>query len=297
MKLEGVILPVTTPFDGVTGDPAPVSFRANLRAWLEQGVHGFVLAGSTGEAPLLGEGEILSLAEWARDVVPPERILIAGVGAESTRATIRLARVVAEVGVDAVLVRAPSYYRGLMNRETVGAHFERVADEIPVPLILYHVPQYVPVEITTGLVSDLADHPNVVGIKDSTGDLKSLAGFLDAAPQGFRVLVGSGAKLYGGLEVGAAGGIVAAGCIAAARAVEVYERFREGAMAEAGAAQAPLARVHESIVKGHGVPGVKYALDLLGLAGGDPRAPLRPLPEPARAEVRAELDAAGLLAG
>ncbi len=295
MRLEGVILPVTTPFDDATGEVAPIPFRDNLRAWLKAGVHGFVVAGSTGEAPLLDEAEIVRLVEWARDIVPPERTLIAGTGAESTRATIRAARAVAEVGADAVLVRPPCYYRGRMDPETVRRHYETVADSIPIPLILYNVPQFVPVEITPGLLAELGTHPNVAGIKDSTGDLKVLGALLDAAPQGCQVLVGAGSKLYAALEMGGAGGIVAVGCIAPQLALEVYDKFHAGEVKRAGAAQGTISAPHTKIVRGLGVAGVKYALDLLGYVGGASRAPLRPLDEKGRAQVRSELSRARLL--
>ncbi len=295
MRLEGVIAPVTTPFDRRTGELAPISFRENLRRWLAAGVHGFVIAGSTGEAPLLDEEEIVRLVEYARDVVPPEPTLIAGTGAESTRATVRLARAAAEAGADAVLVRPPAYYRSRMDPETVRLHFEAVADAIPIPLVLYNVPQFVPVEITSGLLAELGAHPNIVGIKDSTGDLKLLGALLDAAPPGVAVMVGAGSRLYAGLELGAAGGIVAVACVAPEATVEVYERYRAGDVGAAGKAQSTIAPLHSKIVSELGVPGVKYALDLLGYAGGDPRPPLRPLDERARRKVADELRRAGLL--
>lgn len=297
MKLEGVILPATTPFDDATGEVAPVSFRDNLRAWLRTGVHGFVIAGSTGEAPLLDEGEVVQMVEWARDIVPPEKILIAGTGAESTRAAVRAARAVAEVGADAVLVRAPCYYRSRMDPETVRRHYETVADSIPIPVILYNVPQFVPVDITPGLLGELGAHPNVAGIKDSTGDLKILGAHLDAAPEGCQVMVGAGSKLYAALEMGAAGGIVAVGCMAPQLAVEVYEKFRADEAGQAGAAQDRISSPHTKIVRDLGVPGVKYALDLVGYVGGAPRAPLRPLDEKGREQVRSELSRARLLRG
>ena len=295
MKLEGVLLPVTTPFDKSTGEIAPVSFRENLRAWLDSGVHGFVVAGSTGEAPLLDESEIVQLVEWAHDVVPPERILIAGTGAESTRATVRAARAVAEAGADAVLVRPPAYYRSRMDAETVRRHFETVADSIPIPVILYNVPQFVPVDITPGLFAELGSHANIIGIKDSTGDLKILGALVEAAPAGCQVLVGAGSKLYAALEIGAAGGIVAVGCIAPGVAAQVFERFRAGDLSTAGAAQSKISSPHTKIVRDLGVSGVKYALDLVGYIGGDPRPPLRPLGEKAQRAVQSELKRAGLL--
>ena len=295
MTVEGVILPVTTPFDVATGEIAPVSFRDNLRVWLESGISGVAVAGSTGEAPLLDADEVVRLVEWARDIVPPERLLIAGSGAESTRAAVRMSRAVAEVGADAVLVRPPSYYREAMTPERVRLHFEAVADSIPIPMILYHVPQFVPVAITAGLFAELGSHPNIVGIKDSTGDLKNLGALLDAAPPGCAVLVGAGNKLYAALEMGAAGGIVAVGCIAPRESARVYERFRAGDLGPAGAAQGIISAPHERIVRGLGVPGVKYALDRLGYFGGDPRPPLRPLDEKARGAVQSVLARAGLL--
>jgi 4-hydroxy-2-oxoglutarate aldolase len=297
LKLEGVILPVTTPFDGSTGELEPVSFRENLRAWLNEGVHGFVIAGSTGEAPLLDADEIVQLVEWARDIVPPERLLIAGTGAESMRTTVRLTRAVAQAGADAVLVRSPAYYRGRMDAETVRLHFEAVAESIPIPLVLYNVPQFVPVEITAGLLAELGSHPNIVGIKDSTGDLKILGALLDAAsPQGnCDVLVGAGSKLYAALELGASGGIVAVGCIAPRVAVDVYELFKAGELGPAGAAQGKITAPHNTIVRDLGVPGVKCALDLLGYVGGEPRPPLRTLSDKGRRQVWDELKSARLL--
>ncbi len=295
MKVEGVILPVTTPFDGVTGELAPVSFRQNLRDWLDAGVDGFVIAGSTGEAPLLDESELLSLVRWARDVVPPERFLIAGTGSESTRTTVRLARAVAEAGADAVLVRPPSYYRARMDAATIREHFQAVADAAPIPVILYHVPQFVPVAITPGLLAELGNHPNIVGIKDSSADLKNLAALLDAAPADCQVLVGAGTHLYAALEIGAAGGIIAVGCIAPRPAVHVYTMFREGDMGAAGAAQGKISAPHKKIVRDLGVPGVKFALDLLGYAGGPPRPPLSPLDKRDQPRVREELTRAGLI--
>jgi 4-hydroxy-2-oxoglutarate aldolase len=293
--LEGVILPVTTPFDPKTGDIAPVSFRENLRVWLDTGVHGFVIAGSTGEAPLLDEAEIVQLVELAHDVVPPERTLIAGTGAESTRAVVRMGRAVAEAGADAVLVRPPAYYRARMDADTVRRHYETVADAIPVPVILYNVPQFVPVEITPGLLAELGGHANVIGIKDSTGDLKNLGALLDAAPAGCSVMVGAGSKLYAALEMGAAGGIVAVGCIAPRETVDVYEKFRAGDVGPAGAVQGRISSPHNTIVREIGVGGVKYALDLLGYVGGRPRPPLRPLDDKAERRVEKELKKARLL--
>lgn len=296
MKVSGVFLPVPTPFDAVEGELSPVHFRENLRRWLAHPVAGIVVGGSTGEAPLLDEDEVARLVEWARDVVDPERTLVAGTGAESTRAAIRRTRAAAEAGADAALVRAPAYYRALMRPAVLRAYYEAVADASPVPVIVYHVPQFVPVEMAPEFVGALARHPNVVGIKESSGDLKALGALLEAVPREFSVLVGSGAHLYSGLAVGAVGGVVAVGCLAPAEACEIYGCFRERDEAAAGRVQERIAPLHHRIVAGLGVPGIKYALDLLGYVGGPPRPPLQPLAEDRRRVVEAELERAGLLA-
>lgn len=296
MTLAGVLLPVTTPFDPASGTIAPVHFRNNLRAYVKTGVHGFVVAGSTGEAPLLDEDEIIRLVEWARDIVPPELTLLAGTGAESTRATVRASRAAARAGADAVLVRPPSYYRNRMDPDSLRLHFETVADSASLPVVLYNVPKFVPIEISAGLLAELAGHPNVIGIKDSSGDLKALGTFLDATASECAVLVGAGSKLYAALEMGAAGGIVAVGCFAPRTAAEVYERFKAEDMGNAGAAQGRLNGPNRLVVGELGVPGVKHALDLIGYYGGVPRRPLAPLDERDQDRVRSELEGSGLLA-
>ncbi|MBI4513380.1 MAG: dihydrodipicolinate synthase family protein [Gemmatimonadetes bacterium] len=297
MQLSGVFLPVPTPFLSGNGELCAVGFRENLRRWLAHPIAGVVVAGSTGEAPLLEESEMVRLVEWARDVLIAHggRLLIAGAGCEATQATLRLTRAVAQAGGDAVLVRPPAYYRSQMTPAALRQHFEAVADASPVPVLLYHVPQSAPVEVTAGLVAALAQHPNIIGIKDSSGDLKLLSGVVEAVPPGFAVLVGSGAKLYAGLAVGAVGGIVAAGCLAPAEACEIYALFREGKNASAGERQARIAPLHQTIVSGLGVPGIKLALDLLGYVGGLPRPPLQPLTPKGQRVVEDELTRAGLL--
>ena len=295
MQLSGVFLPVPTPFDPVEGEVTPVHFRENLRRWLGHGIAGIVVAGSTGEAPLLEEAEVVRLVEWARELVDGEQRLLVGTGAESTRAAVRRTRDAAAAGADGVLVRAPSYYRPWMRPAVLRTYYETVADASSVPVILYHVPQFVPVEMAPEFVAAVAQHPNVVGIKESSGDVKALGALLGAVPRGFGVLVGSGANLYAGLAIGAVGGIVGVGCLAPAEAVEIHSRFQAGDEAAAGRRQEQLAPLHRTLVAGLGVPGIKYALDLLGYAGGPPRPPLLPLSERDRTTVQRELTRAGLL--
>lgn len=254
-----------------------------------------VVAGSTGEGPLLDEIEILRLTEWAREAVPPGSPVVTGTGLESTRGTVRLCREVARKGADAVLVRAPYYYRGAMTPEALESHYRAVADASPVPVVLYNVPKYVPLELEPDLVGRLARHGNVTGIKDSSGDIRSLGALVDACGDEAEVLVGAGGLLYGGLEVGVAGGVLAVGLLASEACGDLLEAWRGGDMKRAGALQERVGSLNRAVVGKLGVPGVKAALDRLDLAGGPVRSPLRPLDAGGRDRVEAALSAGGFL--
>lgn len=298
IDLGGSFLPVTTPFDPVTGDVDVVAFRANLRRWLEHPVAGILISGSTGESVFLDEEERVTLIEAAADIVPHDRIVIAGTGTESTRHTIRLTEHAASAGADAVLVSPPAYYKGAMTPRVLARHYEAVADASPVPVLIYQVPlRLSTLDLPTGLVAELSQHPNIVGIKDSRGKLDLVGELVEQTDDDFQVLVGSGAILYGALEMGAAGGIMAVGLMAPAQGAEVSVAFREGRTEDAGRAQERIAPVHQQIVGGMGVPGIKAALDLLGYHGGDPRPPLEGAAEEKVQEVRSILESAGLLEG
>jgi 4-hydroxy-2-oxoglutarate aldolase len=296
VDFSGTLLPVTTPFDPATGDVDIIAFRANLRHWFEDPIRGILVAGSTGESVLLDEQERVSLLEAARDVVPENRLIIAGTGGESTRHTIRMTRQAADAGADAVLVSPPAFFKGAMSPEVLARHYVAVADASPVPVLVYQVPLHLStLEFPTRLVAELSRHRNIVGIKDSRGKLALLGDLVEACEDGFQVLVGSGALLYGALEIGAVGGIVAVGLMAPAQAAEISVAFGEGRSADAGRAQERIAPVHKQIVGGMGAPGIKAALDLLGLRGGVPRPPLAPASEARVEDVRGILDVAGLL--
>ena len=298
MDLRGVFAPATTPFDPVTGDADVISLRANVRRWLQAPLAGVVLFGSTGEGPLLDEEEKERLTAATRDIVDGGRLLLAGTGAESTRATIRATRAVAAAGADAVLVQPPAYYRPSMTPEALRDHYTAVADASPIPVILYQVPpRFNTVELPAGLVGELARHPNIVGIKDSHGDLKTLAGLVDACGSNAQVLAGSGAVLYGALEAGAAGGILAVSLLLPEACAALCQAFADGRLAEAGRLQERIAPLHKAVVAEMGVGGMKAALQEIGMHGGPTRPPLKPLREKERPKVRDALAAAGLLEG
>lgn len=294
-RFSGVILPVTTPFDAATGEVAPIGLRENLSRWLAEPIDGLVLFGSTGEGPLLDEDEKLRLVDLARDLVSPDKVLIAGVAADSTRGAIRLARRLAETGADAVLVPPPTYFGPVLAPGALREYFLAVADGSPTPVVVYHIPKYTRVVLEAGLVAELARHPNIVALKDSSGDMKRLGGFADACGEQCRLLVGNGALLYPSLELGAAGGILALGLLAPAGCARIVAHYRAGENRQAGELQERLAPAHRRIVSKYGPAGVKVALDLLGYAGGDPRPPLVSLGEKQRREVARVMQDTGLV--
>jgi 4-hydroxy-2-oxoglutarate aldolase len=294
-RLQGVIVPLTTPFDPETGDVAPVALRQAARDLLARGLNGVVVAGTTGEGPLLDEDEKVRLVEWLREVVPEDRWLIAGTGAESTRATVRASERAAAAGADAVLVRPPSYFGPVLSPAALADHYVRVADASPVPVIVYNMPKYTHVMLHESVLRALADHEQVIGFKDSSGDLKVLANYRAAAPR-LRALLGSGSQFYSALELGADGGVLAVACFAADRCLALYRAFRADDRRTAGAEQERLVALAREIVGELGVPGVKAAMDIVGLPGGPPRAPLVSLDARQRARVADLLAAAGLKA-
>ncbi|MGH7675589.1 MAG: dihydrodipicolinate synthase family protein, partial [Gemmatimonadales bacterium] len=259
-----------------TGDVASDRMRANVAALLAAGLDGIVVAGSTGEAPLLSAEEQRVLVGCVRDVIPEGCWLIAGTGAESTRATIALTRAAAAEGVDAVLVRPPGYFAAAHSPASLVGHFRAVADASPVPMLVYNIPKYTHLPLDPGLIRHLTSHERIVGAKDSSGDAKNLAAYREAAPQ-WTMLVGSASLLYQALELGCDGGVLAVACFAAARCVALVAAFRAGDRVRAGALQEALIPLDREIVGTLGAAGVKAAMDAAGLAGGPVRAPLAPL--------------------
>jgi 4-hydroxy-2-oxoglutarate aldolase len=293
--LRGVFVPVTTPFDATTGDVAALALRENVRAYLDAGVQGIVAAGSTGEAALLGDDECANVIEWLRDIIPSDRALVAGTGRESTRATVAACRTAADLGVDAVLVRAPAYYGSALTPTALTDHYRRVADGSPVPVLVYNMPKYTHVALTDQILASLADHENVVGVKDSSGDLTNFAAYQAATPH-WAHFMGSGSQFYAALELGAAGGILAVATFATTLTMTVWTAWTVGDRSAAGAAQERLAPVNALVVGKLGVPGVKAAVDAVGRVGGPVRPPLAEVGEAEREQIAVALRDSGVLA-
>jgi len=283
-RFRGVLGPLVTPFRADESLDIP-AFQADVRAHLEAGLDGVLVAGSTGEAPLLDEAERRQLIGAARALVPADRALLAGTGAESTRLCIARCRDAAAEGADAVLVVSPHYYSSAMTPPALAAHFRRVADESPVPVLLYNIPKYAHFRLDPELVADLARHPNILGMKDSAGDMATFARYVEFQGDTFDVLTGHGGTFATALRLGGRGGILAVALFAPDLAIEVWNAHAEGRMADGDDAQRRLVPLAAEIVARMGVPGVKAAMDRIGLQGGHVRLPLLPLAEPDAAQV------------
>jgi 4-hydroxy-2-oxoglutarate aldolase len=294
LQLDGVFGPVVSTFKRDSGDIDVAAFAANVQSHIAAGMLGVVVCGSTGEAALLTEMERFELLEAARRAVPSNRVVVMGTGAESTRLTIRRCHEAQTIGADAVLVVAPHYYSNAMSAEALRAHYRRVADESPLPVLLYNIPKYMHFKLAPELVAELSRHQNIVGIKDSSGDPDLLKSYLQSQGDSFSVLTGNGGQLHAALMDGARGGILAVALFAAERSVAIHRAHRKGDHATAERLQAEMKPAAATIVGELGVPGVKAALDVAGLHGGPVRGPLLDLDVAGRARVSAllrELDA------
>ena len=276
-RFGGVMGPMVTPFKADESLDIP-GFEQNVRGHIAAGLHGVLVAGSTGEAALLGDDERRILTETARPLVPDDRILLVGTGAESTRHCIARCRDAASAGADAVLIVAPHYYSSSMTQVAVKAHYLRVADESPVPVLLYNIPKYMHFRLEPELIAELAQHENIRGMKDSAGDMTIFARYAESNSEKFDVMTGHGGTFATALSLGARGGILAVALFAAELALEVWHAHNEQRIADAEAAQKPLVPMAAEIVARMGVSGVKAAMDRVGLVGGHVRSPLLPTP-------------------
>ena len=290
-RFGGVMGPMVTPFKADESLDIP-GFEHNVRAHIAAGLHGVLVGGSTGEAALLGDDERRTLTEVARKLVPDDRILLVGTGAESTRHCIARCRDAASSGADGVLVVAPHYYSTSMSPAALKAHFTRVADESPIPILLYNIPKYMHFRLEPELIAELSQHENIRGMKDSAGDMTYFARYVESNSDKFDVMTGHGGTFATALSLGARGGILAVALFAAELALEVWQAHGEQRIADAEAAQKPLVPMAAEIVARMGVPGVKAAMDRVGLVGGSVRLPLLPTPSSDLAIIEALLSEA-----
>ena len=294
ISLAGVFTPIITPFEK-GGGIAQQALISNLERWNQHDLAGYVVLGSNGEAPYLTEEEKVLVLKTARHAIPPGKLMIAGTGCESTRQTISLTRQAAQAGADAALVVTPHYYSPKMTGDSLVRHYEAVADASPIPILIYNVPKFTNVNMGAESIARVSQHPNIIGEKDTSGNITQLAETVRLAHPGFQVLAGSAGFVLAGLVVGAVGGILALANIAPEQALDIYRLFRAGRLHQAAELQRRMIPVNSAVTAGFGIAGLKAALDLLGYYGGPVRPPLANLTEAERHALRAVLVEGGIL--
>jgi 4-hydroxy-2-oxoglutarate aldolase len=294
ISLRGVFPPIPTPFDA-RGEVDRGALVANLERWNTYGLAGYVVTGSNGEAAFLTEEERRRVWETARQAIPATKLLIAGTGCESTRQTVALTQVAAEAGADAALVVTPHYYADMVSPQALLRHYQAVADASPIPIILYVVPKLTRVDLDVATIARASVHSNVVGIKDSSGDLIKLADTIGSTSPDFQVLAGSGGFFLAGLSVGAVGCVPALGNVAPQEVVDIRHLFEARRTEEAAELQRRMIPVNVAVTTRFGIPGLKAALDMLGYYGGPVRAPLTDLGDGGRRILQDILAEGGLV--
>ena len=282
--LKGIIPALTTPFEA-HGAVALGRMRENIQAYNRTGLSGYLAFGSTGESVLLDRAEFERVLAAVREAVAPGRILIAGTGAESTAETVSRTEVAAKLGYDYALVCPPCYFKPAMNSHVLVEHYRHVADASRIPILLYSVPQFTGVAIEVDVAARLSEHPNVAGMKDSSGNVERVGAILASVPETFELLTGASTTVYPSMAVGAKGGILALADFLPELCVALYDAIVARDAQKSLELQRRLIAPTSRIVGGMGVAGVKYAMDRRGYYGGPVRGPLLPLGEAQKKEV------------
>jgi 4-hydroxy-2-oxoglutarate aldolase len=286
MKLNGIFTALTTPFDS-NGAVAANRIRENIAKYNRIPLAGYVAVGSTGESVLLSRAEVEQVFAAVREEAAPERLVVAGVGSESTPETISRSAIAAKLGYDCVLVKTPSFYKSALSPDALAEHYQRVADASKLPVVLYSIPQFTGVTLEADLVARLAEHPNIVGIKESSGNVQRVGEIIAAVSDGFQVVVGSADTLYASLMLGAVGGILALADCLPELCVELYRAVAEGQTTSARELNRRILPASKKIVRQMGIAGVKCAMGYRGYYGGPVRGPLMPLNEAQKRAVEA----------
>jgi 4-hydroxy-2-oxoglutarate aldolase len=293
LALDGVMTPITTPFDA-DGRVAHDHLVANLDRWNRTMLAGYIVLGSNGENVHLTDREKVEVLRTARGVIPADKLLIAGTGGESTRGTIALTEQAAAAGADAALVVHPSYYKAQMTPAVLINHYRVLADASPIPILVYNLPPATGIDLSADVLVELSHHPNIIGVKDTGGNIAKMGETVRRADPSFQVLAGSANFFYPSLAIGVRGGILALGNVAPVWAVELYHLFDEGELERGQRLHLRMLPVNLAITTRFGISGLKAALDMLGYYGGPPRLPLLPLDADRRQELAAILETAGL---
>ena len=294
IKLEGVIPPVVTPFKS-NGEIDFSAYEKNLNKWVENGVNGILAFGSNGETVHLTNEEKVELVKKSSEVLPDDKLLIAGSGGLTPEETIELTNKSAKAGADVALIITPYFYSSNMTEKALIKYYEEVAAKSEIPIMLYNVPKYTGIKIPLEVIAKLSKNENIIGMKDSSGDITYLAQIMEVSAEDFDPLVGTANAFYPALTLGVQGGILALANIAPAECVEVLNLVKENKLLEARKLYTKLIPTNKAVTAKFGIPGLKAAMDKLDYYGGKPRKPLIPLEEKEKEELFKTLEKADLL--
>ena len=282
---QGVYPPLPTFFDDQEELDLP-TYQQHIHNLAHTGIAGYVIMGSNGEAVHLSSDERVRVIEAAREAAGAGALLVAGCGEQSTRATLENCRSAARAGADFALVLPPFYFKGRMQEQALLAHYRVVADASPLPVVIYNMPASAAgLDLSAALLCTLAAHPNIVGVKDSAGDMAKLAQLVGQVPADFAVFAGSAGYLLPALAVGAIGVVAALANVFPRQVCRLQDLFMRGQLAEARQLQSLLAPANTAVTTTYSVPGLKAALELTAGYGGRPRSPLQPLNEADRSRL------------
>jgi 4-hydroxy-2-oxoglutarate aldolase len=292
-SFKGVFPALTTPF--LEDKISPEKFKENIHKYNRFDLSGYVVLGSTGESVFLSDEESEELVIAAKESAAPGKKIIVGTARESTKITLDFTNRMAELGIDAALIRTPYYFKSSMNREALKRYFLTIADQSKVPVIIYNIPRNTGISVESHLLCEFSKHPNIVGIKESSGNLAFLGEVIPHLGSSFSFLTGAASVFFPGLQLGASGGILALADLAPSECAQIYNLFMEGKREEALKLQLRFVPLNKAIIETFGIPGIKYGLDLLDYFGGLPRPPLLPLDKKGETEMEKILKKAKLL--
>ena len=294
VSLNGVFTPIVTSFDE-HGQVAHDKMAFNLERWNQTDLKGYIVLGSNGEWVFLNEAERMEVLRTARQAIPSDNLMIAGTAAESTRHTINMTEQAATIGADVAIIVNPNYYKSQMTKDVLVNHYCNVADRSPIPIVIYNMPLATGMDLSADLLVELSQHPNIIGVKDTGGNIAKMGETVRRADPSFQVLSGSVNFFYPSMAIGVTGGILALANIAPEASVSLFELFHQRRIDEGRELHLRMLPVNLAVTSRWGVSGLKAAMDMLGYYGGPPRLPLLPLDEERRSQLRDVLRQAHLL--
>ena len=286
---DGIFTPIVTPFT-VNEEIDYKKMYHNLSKWSVTNLSGIVVLGSNGEFAYMAQDEKVSLVKNVINHFSKDKKIIVGTGCESTKETIELCKKVGDLGANAVLILPPHYYKGAMKDDILYGYYVEIANESPVPVFIYNMPGNTGINLSSSLVAKLSKHANITGIKDTSGNIIQISELVRDTDESFSVFAGNAGYLLPALSVGAQGATLALANIFPDECCHLFSLFKEGRLDDARKLQLKMLEINSIVTAKLGIPALKFALDILGYQGGEPRRPLRPLSKEARMVVKDALE-------